>query len=319
MTTQKALPRGASGKIRLRDDFKRRRLLYFMSIPGLLFYLIFRYLPMYGLIVAFLDYNPYTGLQGLFTSPFVGLRWFERMFQQTQFLNILRNTLLINIYSLVWAFPMPILLAILINEVRAAPFKRISQSLTYLPHFLSWAIVSGFIFELLSTNNGLLNNLLMTFHIIDSPIQFIVESKYFRTILIASSIWKEVGWDSIIYLAAIVGIDTALYEAATVDGASKFKQVFHVTLPSILPVISICMILNVGRIMTTSFDQIYMLMTPNTQKVGDVFSTYIYRVGVQQGQYSFTTAIGLFQNLTNCILVVLVNGVTKRMTGSGIW
>ena len=320
MTAQKADARPKNlGRNTFRKDFKRRRILYFMCIPGLLFYILFKYLPMYGIVVAFLDYNPYTGLAGLFNSEFVGLRWFTRMFQQTQFWNILRNTLLINVYMLIWAFPMPIILAILINEVRSSTYKRLAQSVTYLPHFLSWAIVSGFIFELLSTNNGLLNNVLMGLNLIDKPIQYIVEPKYFRTILVASSVWKEVGWDSIIYLAAIVGVDQALYEAATVDGASRFKQVFHITLPALLPVISVCMILNLGRLMSTGFDQIYMLMTPNTQKVGDVFSTFIYRVGIQNGQYSFTTAIGLFQNVVNCILVVTVNMITKRMTGNGIW
>jgi len=315
------VPRRAKSrqKITFRQDFKRRRLLYFMIIPGVLFYLIFNYVPMYGLIVAFQDYNPYTGISGMFSGDWVGLLWFERMFQQAQFLGILRNTVLINVYSLVWGFPVPIILAIMINEVRIRWFKMSAQTLSYLPHFLSWAIVGGFVIQLLSTNNGLVNNALMALHITSSPIPFVVEPEWFRSILVSSGIWKEVGWNSIIYLAAIAGINPQLYEAAIVDGAGKFRQIWHVTLPGILPTISICLILNLGVLMSSSFDQVYVLLTANTQSVGDVFSTFIYRVGIQNGQFSFTAAIGLFQNVVDCILVVLINWITKRLTGSGLW
>ena len=303
-------------------NFKRRKMLYFMCIPGILIYLVFAYVPMYGIIVAFLNYNPYSGLAGIFDrsiSPWVGWQWFDIFINQRAFWPITRNTLMISFYGLIWGFPMPIILAILFNEVRNAPFKRVAQTISYLPHFLSWAIMGGLVISFLSPNNGSLNSMLMSLGLLKEPIQWVVQPQYFRTILVVSSIWKGVGWGTIIYLAAIVGIDPALYEAAVMDGAGKFRQILNITLPGITPVISISLILAVGGMMGANFEQIYMLMTPNTQAVGDVYETFTYRIGIQRAQFSLTTAAGLFKNVVNSILLITANFFSKKVSGTGIW
>jgi putative aldouronate transport system permease protein len=302
---------------KLKKNYKKRKMIYWMMVPGLLTYIIFKYIPMYGLIIAFEKYNPYGGIPAFWNSPWVGLQWFKILFHQDQFWLLFRNTLTISIYNIVFGFPIPIILAILFNELRGLKFKRISQSLVYLPHFLSWAIVSGILIEMLSPNGGMVNNLLGLFGV--KPIFFLSDTHFFRPILISAGIWKEMGWDSVIFLAAIVGIDTALYEAAVVDGANKWKQILHITLPSLVPIMSIVLILAVGRVMDTGFAAIYTLYNQNVYGVADVFSTYIYRVGIGGGQFSYVTALGLFQNIVNMILLVLANRISKYISGNGLW
>jgi len=301
-------------------NFKRKKMLYFMCIPGVLFFLLFSYLPIYGVVVAFKNYNQYSGLEGILSNDnWVGLRWFEVFIKQRDFWTITRNTLLISLYSLLFGFPCSIILAILFNEVRNAPFKRVAQTLSYLPHFLSWTIMAGFVISFLSPSNGSLNSILLSLGIIDQSVQWVVEPGAFRSILVISGIWKGVGWGTIIYLAAMSGIDLTLYEAAVVDGANKFKQILHITLPGILPVISISLILNIGGMMNANFEQIFMLLTPNTYSVGDVYETFIYRVGLQRGQYSLTAAVGLFRNIINSLLIIGANIFANRTGGTGVW
>jgi len=301
-------------------NFKRKKMLYFMCIPGLLFYLIFAYTPMYGLIIAFKNYNPFSGLEGILANDnWVGWQWFDIFITQRTFWQITRNTLLISAYSLFWGFPASIILAILFNEVRNAPFKRVAQTVSYLPYFLSWTIIAGFIISFLSPSNGSLNSILMALGILKEPVQFIVEPGAFRSILVISGIWKGVGWGTIIYLAAIAGIDPTLYEAAVVDGAGKLRQTWNITLPGITPVISITLILAIGGVMSANFDQIFMLMTPNTQPVGDVYETFIFRAGIQRGQYSLTAAAGLLRNVVNSFMLIAANIFAKKISGTGIW
>jgi putative aldouronate transport system permease protein len=298
-------------------NFKKRKVLYYMAIPGLIFYLVFRYAPMFGIIVAFQNYNPFEGVSAFWTSEFVGFHWFQILFTQPEFWQLLRNTLLISLYFIIFGFPAPIILALLLNEVRNAHFKRISQTITYIPHFLSWALVGGIIIQMLSPDHGLVNNILGLFGF--KPNYFLSNPHYFRGIVVGSGIWKEVGWDSIIYLAAIAGIDPTLYEAAIIDGANRWKQVIYVTIPSILPVITILLILSFGRVMETGFDEIYMFISPYTQKVGDVFSTYSLRVGIRNAQYSYITALGLFQNVVNLIILLICNKISKTVSESSLW
>lgn len=302
---------------KLARNYKKRKMLYWMILPGVLTFLVFSYLPIYGLVIAFQRYNPYGGVEAFWTSPWVGLQWFKVLFHQDDFWMLLRNTVTISVYSILFAFPIPIILALLLNELRNHRFKRISQSIIYLPHFLSWAIVSGLLIEIFSPNGGLINNILIQFG--KDPIFFLNETSFFRPILIGAGIWKEMGWDSIIFLAAIAGIDPTLYEAAIVDGANKWKQIRHVTLPAIVPIISILLILSIGRVLDTGFESIYTLYNPNVYSVADVFSTYIFRVGLGGGQFSYITALGLFQNVVNLCLLLLANRLSKMASGNGIW
>lgn len=298
-------------------NYRKRKMLYFMAIPGIIFYFIFKYVPMYGIIVAFEKYNPFEGFSALWTSPFVGFQWFQVLFSQSDFWNLLRNTLLISLYFIIFGFPAPLILAMLLNEVRNSHFKKFTQTVTYVPHFLSWAIVAGLVIQILSPDHGLVNNILI--HMGLKPVYFLINTSYFRPIVVGVGIWKEVGWDSIIYLAAIAGIDPTLYEAAIVDGASRWKQITHVTIPSLLPVMSVLLILSFGRILDAGFDEIYMFLNPNTQIVGDVFSTYSFRVGIGKSQFSYITALGLFQNIVNMIVLLTCNKMSRVLTEHSLW
>lgn len=312
-----SINRKTSRSSALLKNIRKRKLLYLMAIPGIIYYVLFRYVPMYGVIVAFKNYSPYDGFWAIWTSKFVGFRWFEILFRQSDFWMLMRNTVTISLYMIIFGFPAPIILALMLNEVKNDLFKRCTQTITYIPHFLSWAIVGGIISQILSPNGGVVNSILGFFNI--PPKYFLIEKEYFRAILVGADIWKEVGWNSIIFMAAISGIDTTLYEAAIVDGASKWKQVIYITLPSILPLITVLLILSIGRIMDTGFDAIYMLYSPKVYEVADVFSTYSYRVGIGRGQFSYVTALGLFQNVVNLILLLFANKMSKIITQNSLW
>jgi putative aldouronate transport system permease protein len=320
-TASQALVRASgkksSWKNELKKNFKKRKALYFMAIPGILFYLLFKYVPMYGIVVAFQRYSPYGGVSALWTSEFVGLQWFTILFSQPEIWILIRNTLTISFYFILFGFPAPIILSLLLNEVKNSHFKKLTQTVTYVPHFLSWAIVGGIIIQVLSPTTGIVNHILVQFGLKEN--YFLINPDYFRSIVVGVGIWKEVGWDSIIYLAAIAGIDPSLYEAAIVDGANRWKQITHITIPCIMPVMTVLLILSFGRIMETGFDEIYMLLSPSTYSVGDVFATYIYRVGIGRGQFSYATAIGLFQNAVNLIILVSVNKLSKVVTENSLW
>lgn len=287
-------------------------MLYVMILPGILFYIIFKYIPLGGSIIAFQNFQI---MRGIWSSPWVGLDNFKFIFTYQDFYLVLRNTALIALYKLVLGFPAPILLALLFNEVRKMLAKRALQSIFYLPHFLSWVVVGGIVFEVLASA-GFVNAVRGWFGF--EPILYMQQEQYFRTIVVLSSIWKEVGWGTIIYLAAISGIDPTQYEAAVMDGANRWKQTIYITLPALFPTILILFLLNIGNFLELGFDQIYNLLTPMTYSVGDIIETYVYRSGVLQGQYSVTTAIGLFQSVIGFILLWIFNRLAKK-TGEGLW
>ncbi|SFL77244.1 putative aldouronate transport system permease protein [Paenibacillus sp. 1_12] len=288
--------------------------IYSMIVPGLLFFVIFRYIPIIGSLIAFQDYNVFSGIWG---SKFVGFKHFENLFMYPEFLRILSNTLLISLYQLIFGFSAPIILSLLLNEVRKMVFKRVIQTVIYLPHFLSWVIVGGLVINVLSPNYGIVNELLSYFGY--EKIFFLQQPEYFRSIVVVSGIWKEVGWGTIIYLAALAGINPELYEAADVDGASKLRQVFSITLPALLPTIMVLLLLRIGNILDLGFEQIYILLNPLIKETGEIIDTYIYEVGLLGFQYSYTTAIGIFKSVIGLILIVGANQLSKKLTGNSLY
>jgi putative aldouronate transport system permease protein len=292
----------------------RHRAFYIMLLPGIAFFLLFKYVPLMGSFIAFQDYNIFKGYGG---SEWVGLKWFHQFITYPNFGRLMKNTLIISLYQVVFAFPLPILLAVMLNEVRHMFYKRFVQTLLYLPHFLSWTIVFGLTYMLLSPTNGLVNQLIHAQT--GETIAFLQQPDYFRSIIITSGIWKEMGWNAIIFIAAITGINPSLYEAAKMDGASRWKQFLHISLPGLLPAIMILLLLKLGHIMDSGFEQIYQFLNPATFETGDVLDTYTYRVGILQGQYSITTAIGLFKSVIGFIFLVVANRISRWTTGEGIY
>lgn len=290
--------------------------LQLMVIPPLIFIFIFSYIPMYGVLMAFKDYNIF---DGFLASPWVGLKHFEMFFSAPEFWEIMRNTVVISLLKFIIGFPAPIILALMLNEVRNMLFKRVVQTVSYLPHFLSWVIVSGLVMSILSTDNGSLNILLMELKLIDEPIGFLGIPEYFWTILVTTGVWKEIGFASIVYLAAIAGVDPHLYEAASMDGASRFKQIFLITIPSIMPVIIIFMILAIGNLLNAGFEDILLLgSNPVLRDVADVIDTYVYRVGINNQRFSYATAVGLFKAVISVGLLTMANYIARR-TGNSLW
>lgn len=292
----------------------KSRYLYLMLTPMLCYYLIFEYFPMYGSIIAFKDFNPF---QGIFGSPWVGFKYFEQFFQSVYFWRLIRNTLLINVYYLMVGFTAPIILALMINEIRAKIFKRTVQTIVYMPHFLSIVVVSGMIFSFLSPRTGLVNLLITMLG--GKPISFLTEPNWFSTIYVWSGVWQEAGWGSIIYLAALTSIDPQLYEAAKVDGASRWQQLLRITIPSLIPVITIMFILRMGRMMNVGFEKIMLLYNPVTYETADVISTYVYRRGILGAEFSFSTAVGLFNSVINFTLLITFNYLSKKFNKTSLW
>ena len=299
---------------RRKTPYWRYRELYLMLIPVIAYYVVFHYVPMYGAQIAFKDYKFNLGI---IRSPWVGFEHFQYLFSLRSFKEIFRNTILISTYKLIFGFPAPIILAILLNELRIIPYKKAVQTVSYLPHFLSWVILAAIFTQLLSPSTGALNILLTKLGF--EPIFFLGNKSWFRSVLVFTSVWKGVGWGSIIYLASIAGINPEIYEAAIVDGAGRMRRIWHVTLPGLTPVITILLIFAIGRLTLDDFDQIFNLYNPSVYSVGDVISTYTYRKGLVELQYSFSAAVGLFQNAISLVLIVIVNWVTKRFNEYGIW
>ncbi len=293
----------------------RDRHLYTMLLPVVLFYVIFKYLPMGGEIIAFKDYRFTDGILG---SKWAGFKHFELLFQSADFWRILRNTLLLNVYSLVFGFPVPIVLALLLNEVRREWYKRLVQNFLYVPHFISWVVLGGILVAMLSPSTGIVNLILNKVFGID-PIYFMASSTWWPVMYTLSGIWREAGWGTILYLAAMASIDTQLYEAAKIDGANKLRQIWHVTLPGIRSTIAILLILRMGSMMDVGLEQILVLQNSSVLDVADVISSYVYRVGLQNMNYSYTTAIGLFQSIVGLILIVSVNRIIKKSGERGLW
>jgi len=288
--------------------------LYLISIPGILFFLLFKYVPLLGAVIAFQNYNLFAGFQG---SPWVGLTHFKRMFSHYDFLRILGNTLLLGIYDLAFAFTAPIVLALLLNEVRLVLYKKIVQTIIYAPHFLSWVIVSGIFVGVLSPSSGVVNVIIGWFGV--DPIYFLGEDSYIRTILVSSGLWRDVGWGTIIYLAALAGINPDLYEAAEMDGASRWRQTLAITIPALLPVITILFLLKIGDFLDYGFERVFVFQNPLNLQNSEILDTYIYKAGLNQMQYSYATAIGLFKSVVGLTLLSIANFLSKKASGESLY
>lgn len=296
------------------------RMIYLMLLPSFILVFLFNYLPMGGLYMAFVDFKPRLGdfWGTLFQSKFVGLDWFRYFFSGQDFFRVLRNTLVSSFLTLVFAFSVPIFIAILLNECTCRPFKRVVQTFSYLPYFVSWVIASNIIVTLLSSN-GVVNQLLIKAGVIDKSVLFLQEGKYFWWVIALSNTWKDMGYNSIMYLSAISSINTELFEAAQVDGAGRLRQIWHVLLPGIRPTIIILLILNIGSLLNTGFDQYFLLGNSLTREFSDVIDTYSYRYGIQNAMYSYATAVGMFKSVVAFIMVLSVNQISKKLEGSALF
>jgi len=299
---------------RIAVSLKKDKVLYLMILPGFLFYALFHYWPMYGLIIAFQNYSPW---KGILASPFVGLQNFHSFIMGPDFLRLLVNTLTLNIYTIVLGFPVPIIFALLLSEYRDGFFKRLVQSTSYLPHFISSVVIVGIFVNFLSPSSGIINQLLHSTLGI-KPINFIGRSDWFRTIYTTMTIWANFGWTAIIYIAAITGISPELYEAAVIDGAGRWQRIRYITLPCILPTIIIMFLLRIGHILKVGFETVYLLQTPGNTTTSDVFATYIYRRGIIATDYSTAAAVGFFEGLL-CLLFVVVSNKIARRGETSLW
>jgi putative aldouronate transport system permease protein len=293
----------------------KHRAQYIMLLPCIIFFIIFSYLPMAGLVLAFKEFRFDTGIFG---GAWVGLQYFERFFQDPQSWTFVKNTLIISSMKLILAMPFPIILALLFNEIKNNKIRSFFQSISYLPHFLSWVVVVGIIQSILAPNTGLLNQVI-SFMGGDGSTFFLMEEEHFNSIMFWSYVWKDIGWSSIIYFAAIAGIDPALYEAAAIDGANRFRQIWHITLTGIRPTILILFILSLGNILSAGFDQIYLLKTPGNAEVAEIIDTYVIRTGLQSGQFGYATAVGMMQGIIGLIVVLLVNRFASKKFNTSLW
>lgn len=296
--------------------FARDWRLYAMLLLPVTFYLIFCYKPMVGLIIAFQKFNMFKGMWG---SKWIGLENFKFVMSMPDFPVALKNTLWLNFLGLIAGFPVPIVLAILLNELKCLPFKKVSQTLLYLPHFLSWIIIGGMVLQIFSPKTGIINAMLLRWGWIDKSIPFLTDGPHWQATYTFIGVWQSMGWGTILYLSAITGINMELFEAAKIDGANKLQQIWHVTLPGIRGTIVVLLILNVGQMMNISFDRPYVLGNPMVQNYCDVLSTFVYRAGITNSQFARATAIGLFQSVVGMILITSANLVTKRLGEEGIW
>lgn len=289
---------------------KRDKWLLLMVLPGLAIFILFRYVPMFGLIAAFEDYKPYLGF---FRSPWVGFTHFATFLQSPNFLQLLRNTLLFGFYKMLFVFPLPIIVALMLNEVRINWYKRVVQTLIYIPHFISWVVVASLTVTFFASEDGVVNNLLGT------HTNFLANPSSFRAEIILQQIWKGTGWGTIIYLAALTGIDPQLYEAAEIDGAGRWKKMWHVTLPGIRGTVAILFILGMGSFLNTGFEQLLLMLNPLTRSVGDVYDTFVYDIGINNGQLSYSTAVGLFKSVASLILIIVSNRIVKKLGEDGLF
>ncbi|MCU6794471.1 ABC transporter permease subunit [Paenibacillus sp. WQ 127069] len=294
--------------------YNRYKILYLLSLPGIIYFVVFKYIPLAGSMMAFQNYSIF---EGIWKSEWVGMANFQRMFEFADFWRILKNTLAIGFYTLVFGFPIPIILALMMNELRNQLYKRFVQTAVYLPHFLSWVVVGGIVIEILSPTSGVVNHVLTWFG--QEPIYFMGEDSHIRTIIVSSGIWRDAGWSTIIYLAAMSGINPDLYEAAQMDGATRWRQTISITIPSIMTTITILFLLQIGNFLDLGFERVFVFLNPLTNSNGDILDTYIYRVGLIQREYSYTTAIGLFKSVIGFVLIVTANTFSKRATGEGLY
>lgn len=291
----------------------KNKYLYLMALPGILFFIIFCYVPMYGAIIAFKDYAP---TLGVFGSPWVGFKHFEKFFESVYFLRVLKNTIGLSVYGIVVGFPMPIILALLLNEVKNKKFKGFVQTVTYIPHFISVVVIAGMIVNF-SMKEGLFNIILSYFGVPSENL--LLKPELFKSIYVFSSVWQQTGWNSIIYLAALTSIDSCLYEAAEIDGAGKWKQMIHVTIPGISSTIIVLLIMQLGSIMNVGFEKVILLYNAMTMETADVISSYVYRKGIIDNSFSFSTAVGLFNSVINVIMLVIANTISKKVNETSLW
>jgi putative aldouronate transport system permease protein len=294
--------------------WKRNSVLYLFLLPALLYYAIFNYGPMYGTVIAFMDYNPFRGIA---ESPWVGLRHFYAFFDSIYFFRLIRNTFLLGAYSIVFGFAVPIVFALLLNEMNKGKLRSVFQSISYLPHFISTVVVAGLIVTFLSPSTGVVNALISAAG--GQTIDFMREPGWFRAVYVSSGIWQQMGWSSIIYFAALSGISPSLYEAADIDGAGRLDKVWNISLPGILPTIVTMFLLDLGRIMDVGFEKVFLLYNSSTYETADVLSTYVYRAGLEQQQYSFAAAVGLFNSLITLAFIILFNKLARRLSGNSLW
>ncbi len=294
---------------------RRNWLLYVFLLPAVIYMGIFLYAPMYGLVIAFKDF---TASKGILGSPWVGTKWFELFFTSPRFWQILKNTLILSVYSLIVGFPLPVILALMINDIRNLRFKRFTQTVTYMPYFISTVVLVGMMSVLFSPKSGVVNAILA--HMGGSGETFFMgESRYFRHMYVWSGVWQSMGWNSIIYIAALTGVSQELHEAAKIDGANKIQRILHVDLPAILPTMIILLIMNCGSILNVGYEKVYLLQNSLNTPVSEVISTYIYKIGLQQQKFSYSTAIGLFNNIVNFMVLVTVNKFSRKVSGTGLW
>ena len=294
------------------------RYLHLMVLPGLAFFLLFKYVPMYGIIIAFKNYKGAAGgFSAIMSAPWIGLKNFEIFFNSLYCERVFKNTIYLSLLRLIFSFPAPILLALMINEIRANWFKRTVQTITYMPYFLSWVVVAGLLNTLLSPDNGAINTIIKMAG--GQPVYFLTSKQWFRPILIISEIWKNIGYGSIVYLAAITSIDQEQYEAARVDGANKLQQIIHITQPALSEIIAIMLILQIGKMFDDNFDQIFNLYSPSVYEVSDVFETYVYRNGIQQSKFSYSAAVGLVKSVLALAMIVFSNKASKKLGAQGLF
>jgi putative aldouronate transport system permease protein len=301
-------------KIEKQKKIKQKTLLYIFLLFPMVSVFIFHYLPIYGIIIAFKDYKYFLGYLG---SPWNNFRHFKVLFTSVYFLRVFKNTLIISSLRIIFSFPAPILFALLLNEIVSLRFKKVAQTISYLPHFLSWVVLAGIIIEILSPQRGLIGWIYNLFGK-QAPL-LLTDKNAFVPLLIITGIWKEVGWSAVIYLASLSSIDPGLYESASIDGANRLQKAFYITLPSLIPVMIILFILSLGRIMNAGFDQVFNLYNPVVYKVADIIDTYVYRMGILEMKYDFTTAVGLFKNVIGVFLIVSINMVIRKFSEYGIW
>jgi len=293
----------------LKRDLIRNRYIYIMLIPVVIYFMIFHYVPMFGVQIAFKDFSI---AKGILDSPWVGFKHFKTYFNSYYFVRLIKNTVLLSAYNIIFGFPTPILLAILINEVRSGKFKRVVQTVTYLPHFISVVIVCALLRDFFSAD-GVINQLFGT------SINFFMREEWFRPLYVGSGIWQEIGWGSIVYLSAITGIDSALYEAAEIDGAGRFQKILYITIPCIAATITVMFIMRVGRMMTLGADKVLLMYSESTYSTADIISTFVYRKGLLEQNYSYSAAVDLVNSVVNCVLLVITNKLCKKINGNGLW
>ena len=313
MTQSKLENTNAKPKKSLLAEMAKYKTIYLMLLPAVLLYITFCYIPMFGVAIAFQDFKV---SRGVFGSEFVGFANFISFFKSYNFWQLLKNTLSISVLQIVLGFPAPIILALMLNEVKKLKFKKAVQTITYMPHFISTVVVTSMILDFVSSE-GLINTVRESLGL--DTILFMLDPKYFQMIYVLSGIWQGIGWASIIYISALSSIDQELYEAATIDGAGRWKQMLHVTLPGIVPTITIMLIMQLGHLMSVGYDKIILMYNESIYETADVISTFVYRRGLMRGDYSYSTAVGLFNSVINLILLLASNSLSKKLTGSGLW